>query len=118
MITLTNSIDLLAVLGGTATVGYESVVLLSLNVNTAIDSANGLVELRSSTTNRPPIQGNLQIRTNADPSIVLEFPELGFFKKLGLSAAQASTVSNIFQTLKSDVESGLVSLGLVDGVQS
>ena len=87
-------------------------------MDTVKDSASGVVELRSSTLNRPPIKGNLRILTNVDPSIVLEFPQLGLFKKFNLNSGQASTVSNNLKALKNDVESGLVSLGLVVGVQS
>lgn len=118
MITLTSPIAILDVLGGTGMVGYESAVLTALNINTENDSANGSLELRSSATNRPPIRGSVRILTNVDPSIIIEFPDLGFFKKVVLSAAQASTVSNIFKALKADVEGGLVSLGLVAGMQS
>lgn len=90
MITLTNPINILSVLGGTATVGYETLVLTSLNVNVVDDSATG----------------------------VLELPELGFFKKIGLAGPQRDSISTVLQALRTDTESGLVALGLVDGVQS
>jgi hypothetical protein len=117
MITLTNPFKILDVLGGITMVDYETVVVTSLNVNTVSDGATGSCELRSSANNRPTLRGNLRILTNVDPSIIVEFPDLGFFKKVVLSSGQASTVSNVFKTLKADVESGLVTLGLVDGVQ-
>lgn len=118
MITLTNPFKILDVLGGLATVDYETVVIVSLNVDTERDSATGRLELRSSALSRPNVPGSLRILTNVDPSIVVEFPDLGYFKKVSLSGAQASTVSSVLQAFQADVESGLVSLGLVAGVQS
>ncbi len=118
MITLTNPFQILDVLGGIATVDYETVVITSLNVNTESDGADGGLELRSTALSRPVIRGKLRIQTNTDPSIIVEFRDLGFFKKVPLSGAQASTVSNILQTLQADVEAGLITLALVSGVQS
>ena len=118
MITLTNPIDILAVLGGAAKVNYESVELISLSIDHADVSVGGVLELRSPTAKRPPIQGSLRILTKSDPSVTVSFSALGFFKKLGLNAVQITTISNILKTLKDDVEGGLVSFGLVDGVQS
>jgi len=118
MITLTNPLEILGVIGGTAKVGYESMVITLLSVNTVQDSATGQVELRSSVVNRPPIRGTVRILTNVDPSITIEFESLGFFKKIAISGAQRTTVSAVFQALKADVEKGLVNLGLADGVQS
>ena len=118
MINLTNPLEILGVIGGTAKVGYQSMVITSLSVDTVQDSATGQVELRSSVPNRPPIQGRIQILTNVDPSVTIEFQSLGFFKKIAISGAQRTTISNVFQALKADVEKGLVTLGLADGVQS
>ncbi len=117
MITLTTPPEVLAVLGGTTKVAYEKMVLTSIAFNTPGLSSNCTFTLTStSAPEMQPIKGNLQIDTGT-ARLTLECESLNFFRKVALTGPQNSAMQTIIRDAQDAIESGLVSLGLIDGTQ-
>lgn len=118
MITLTTPAQINSVLGGNAPVGYDKVVLTPFTMTPADNSISGTVLLTSTTTpEMSPIFGVLRIRT-APAEVFIEVAQLDFQRRVQLSAGQVNSVINIIRNAQNALESGLVTLGVVAGVQA
>ena len=116
MITLTTPAQINSVLGGNAPVGYDKLVLTPFTITPLDSSISG--KLRLTSTTNPEMQeivGSLQIRSG---ELVVEVGQLDFYRRIQLSAAQITSVTNIIRNAQNGIESGLVTLGVISGVQA
>lgn len=117
MITLTGGYPIRTVLGGTATVNYDKLVVVP-KIDPVNESIVGSILISSSAEpDMPVIQGTLTISAKrADLEIRIEY--LDFYRKITLTTPQNDAVKAIIADAQDAIEDGLISLGVVDGVQS
>ena len=118
MIILTNPVLINSVLGGTDMVGYDKFVLYSITFDANNNSVRASIQITS--TVQPEMQtitGQLIILT-ASNSLAIEVPQFDFYRKIALTAGQKNTLIAQVTAAQDDLESGLLTLNLLDGVQT
>lgn len=118
MITLTTPPAIKVVLGGNTTAAYDKMVL----TNIAYDVANMAIRCTITLTStaepeQTPIKGNLEINT-ATSRLALEIEQLGFNRRIALSSGQNSSAQTIIRNAQNAIEAGIITIGVVAGVQS
>lgn len=118
MITLTTPAEINSVLGGSAPVAYNKLVVSPLTFNAVDQTVNGSLRITSTAnTSMQPITGSLRISVPS-AELVIEVPQLDFYRRIVLSGAQNTAILGIIETAQKSVEDGLVSLAVVAGVRS
>jgi hypothetical protein len=118
MITLTTPPQVNSVLGGSAPIPYNHLVLSPFSLDPKTLLITGTISLTS--TGNPsmqPITGTLRIN-NSTGVLTVEVPQLDFYRQVQLSGPQIASVNTIIANAQNAIESGLVSLGVIAGVQS
>lgn len=116
MITLTTPQQIESVLGSSATTAYDKCVLSPINFNPVSGLIAANVRLTSiADPNAQALVGTLNI-TLSTGELVLTLGPITTRKIL--TAGQITSAQNIINTAQNQLESGLVSLGVVVGTQS
>lgn len=118
MITLTTPAEVNSVLGGNAPVQYNKLVIGPFTFDPVAMLVSSRVRLTSTgSPSMPAIEGSLTIQTS---TAVLEISveRLDFYRRVVLSGPQNDAVMTIIRNAQNALESGLVTLGVVAGVQS
>ena len=118
MITLTTPETINTVLGGNVPVDYNKLVVGPFTFDSAALSVVGQLKLTS--TGSPEMQaipGTLTI-TTATARLEIAVPQLDFYRRVALTGPQNNAVQTIVRDAQNALESGLVSLGVIAGVQS
>jgi len=107
-------------LGSSATVGYNKLRIVSINADPFSMTINAQVQLMvSSIPAQPMIFGTLSIvATGATPGCTLQIPNLNFNASVSLAGANLSAVAGWITGLQNNIESGLITIAEVAGVQS
>ena len=120
MITLTTPPQINSVLGGSAPIGYNHLVVapFTLDPFNLQSGVRGTIRLTSSASPQmQPITGTLTI--NASSGILtIEVSQLDFYRQVQLSGPQITAVLAIITNAQNALEAGLVTLGVIAGVQS
>lgn len=118
MITLTTPSQVNSVLGGNAPIGYNQQVLSPITINPTTRRVDAQIRLTSqSNPEMDVIFGSLSI--DLGPGILLiKVEQLNFQRRVQLSAGQIASVQTIINNAQNALEAGLISLGIVAGVQS
>lgn len=117
MITLSTPPQVNSVLGGNAPISYNKLVLSSMTLDPVTKSVIATVGLRSTTNpEKKELSGKLVITTGG--LLTLEVTTIGFSQQVQLTAPQITSVGTIVTDAQNSLESGLVSLGVVAGVQA
>ena len=118
MITLTTPPQVITVLGSSTASGYDKFIVRIMRMDTKDHIITGQVEVSSTADpNGATLTGNLSINTGSGV-LTLTIGALDIERKLALSAGQQTAVLGIIADAQDALESGLVSIGLVDGTQS
>lgn len=118
MITLTTPAVINSVLGGSAPVSYNKLVISPLTMSGVDQSLNGSIRITSTTnTSMQPIVGALRILVQS-AELVMEVPQLDFCRRIVLSGAQNTALIAIIEAAQKGIEDGLISLGVIAGVRS
>lgn len=118
MITLTTAQVLKSVLGGSATVAFGKLVLSPFVMDPVAQTISGSVRLTSTVdTTMQPVIGSFRISVPLS-ELVIEVPQSDFYRRVVLSSAQNTAILNQIQTAQNAVEAGLISVGVVAGVQA
>lgn len=118
MITLTTAHQINSVLGGSAPIAYNKLVISPFQLDPVNSAVNGTLRLTS--TSNPDMQaitGSLTINT-ASGVLVIQVEQLDFYRRIVLTTGQRTTVNNIIANAQNALEAGLVSLGVVAGTQA
>ena len=116
MITLTTPATINSVLGGTAPVAYDKLVLSPFTMTPVSGDVGGTLRLTSTTNaDMQPIVGTLRIAAN---EMIVEVSQLDFYRRVTLTGTQRTNVTNIIASAQTSLENGLVSLGVIAGVQT
>ena len=118
MITLTTAHTVNSVLGGNTPVGYNHQVISPFTLNPVTRKVDGTVRLTSiASPEMDVIFGTLSI--DLGPGILLiKVEQLNFQRRVQLSAGQITAVQNVINNAQNALEAGLITLGVVAGVQS
>jgi len=117
-ITLTNSVPQASILGGTATIAYDTVQITSVTMDTLSNTVTANVRLVSSgTPSAPALLGQYTV---VPGSLVasMEVGTLRFQQSKSLSGAQASAVAAAVLAVKNDIEQTMITFGLVAGTRN
>jgi hypothetical protein len=118
MITLTTPPQVNSVLGGSAPIAYNKLVVGPFTMNPSTMQINASLSLTS--TGSPTMQaipGTLTI-TTATATLEIAVERLDFYRRVTLTGPQNTAVMNIIRDAQNALESGLVSLGVIAGTQS
>jgi hypothetical protein len=118
MITLTTPTEINSVLGGSAPIAYNKLVLGPFTMNGVEQTISGVVRLTA--TSAPTMQaitGALRINVPS-AELVIEVPQLDFYRRIVLSGAQNTAILNQIEAAQAQIENGLVSLGVVSGTRT
>lgn len=118
MITLTTPPQVHSVLGGATTVNYDRFVLANITYSPRNKTVTASIEiLVAADAQMTPIPGTLTIDLNTK-YLEVKVAQLDFFRRVLLTNPQITTVQGWVDAAQAQVESGLVSLGIIDGVQA
>ncbi len=118
MITLTTPPSINSILGGSAPVAYNKLVLGPFTMDGVTQTIRGTLRLTS--TGSPTMQaimGTLTINV-ASATCIVEVPQLDFYRQITTSGAQNTAVLGQIETAQAALENGLISLGLIAGTRS
>lgn len=120
MITLTTPAQINSVLGGTAPVDYNKLVIGPFTLNPTTGNVGVSGSLRLTSTAVPamdPITGSLTVDI-ASGVLVMSVPQLDFLRRVVLTGPQVTAVQTIITNAQNALETGIVNLGVVAGTQS
>jgi hypothetical protein len=118
MITLTNAPVVKSVLGGSATVSYNKLVLSAINYDSVNMLINATVRLTSTAEpSMQPVAGTLKINTQT-AVLTIEVQQLDFYRQIVLTGPQNTSVQSIITNAQNSLEAGLISVGVVAGTQA
>jgi hypothetical protein len=118
MITLTTPAQVNSVLGGNTQINYDRMVIAPMSLDPVGMTITGRVRLTSSANpDMPSIDGSLAINCG---TAVLEVTveRLDFYRRVRLTSPQNDAVMTIIRNTQNSIESGLINLGVVAGVQA
>ena len=116
MITLTTPPQVRTVLGGASTTEYDRFVLSQIVYDPPAGTINGLVKITSSADpTMNPILGRFKI---AGAILEIEVEQLGVYRRVSLDTNAQSEVAGYISSAQDTLETGMVSLGVIAGVQA
>lgn len=119
MITLTTPKEINSVLGGNAPVAYNKLVLGPFTMNGVDQTIIGTLRLTStSTPSMQPITGTVRINIPGGNELIIEVPQLDFYRRIVLTSPQATSVINQIEAAQAQIENGLISLGVIAGTRT
>jgi len=120
MITLTTPASINSVLGGNVPVLYDKLVLTTFSYNPVDMKITASITMTSTTSpDMQPITGNMTVWAQASQGVLeLEVRQLNFYRRVRLSGPQATSIMAMITAAQTQLESGLVTLGVIAGLQS
>jgi hypothetical protein len=117
-ITLTTASIVNTVLGGSDTAAYNHAVLSPLVFDATNKKITGTIRLTASASpNMDVVTGRLVIDLGPG-SLLIEIDQLDIRRKMQLSPGQIIAVQGFLDDAQNSVESGLISVGVIDGIQT
>lgn len=118
MITLTTPPQINSVLGGSAPIGYDKLVLSPFTMDAVGQTVRGTLRLTSTATpTMQPITGSLSINVPSS-ELIVEVSQLDFYRRITLNSAQNTSVLNQIETAQAQLENGLITLGVIAGTRT
>ena len=116
-ITLTTPSQINSVLGGSVLIDYDHVVFSPINIDRANNKLSASIRMTSSASpNMDVINGTLTVDAGTGQLVFL-IQQLDMLRKMQLSAAQITAVIGIMSDAQDSLESGLITIGVIDGMQ-
>ena len=117
-ILLTTPIQQLSVLGGTATVAYDTARVTSITLNTVSNVITAQVQIVSSAVpSAPALEGTYTLEPGSLRAS-LSVETLRFQQSKVLTGAQASAIAATVLGIKNSVEQSAITFGLIAGTQN
>lgn len=118
MITLSIPSQINSVLGGNAPVAFDKLIVTDIRMDPVTKNIDGKLLLTSTAnTQMQSIEGVLVINT-PQAFLRVAVPPLDFYRRINLTGPQLASIATMATNSQNSIESGLVSLGLIDGTQS
>lgn len=119
MITLTTPPSINSILGGSAPVSYNKLVIGPFTMDGVTQTITGQLRLTStSTPTMQPITGRITINLPGGNECIVEVAQLDFYRRIVLSSPQATSIVNTIETAQAALENGLISLSIIAGTRS
>lgn len=120
MITLTNPKVVNTVLGGTATVNYDKLVVTQVSYDTIAKQITGTARVTcTADAAQIPLIGSFSILPQNSPAtITLTIQGFPFNRTLNLTGAQQTAVLGWFDTNQAQIENGFISVVMAAGTQA
>lgn len=118
MITLTAAHPINSVLGGNTPIGYNHFVIAPFTFDPVARTITAQLRLTSiASPESDVVRGSMTVELG--PTVlVIRIDQLNFQRRVVLSGGQVTAVQAILTNAQNALESGLVSLGVIAGVQS
>ena len=118
MITLTTPPQVNSVLGGSAPIAYNKLVIGPFTLDPIAMTVSGALRLTSTgSPEMQPITGTLQI-TTATARLEVAVDKLDFYRRVALTGPQNTAAMDIIRNAQNALESGLINLGVIAGAQA
>lgn len=118
MITLTAPHLVRSVLGGSTTTPYDKAVFSSISIDVQTRRIECNVQISSTAIpDMPAVSGRLSINV-LSALLELDLNKLGIHRRITLSAGQQAAIQTIINNTQGSLESGVVTLGIIEGTQS
>lgn len=118
MITLTTPPQINSILGGSAPVAYNKLVLGPFTMDGVTQTITGTLRLTSTgSPTMQPIIGTLRISVPS-ATVVVEVAQLDFYRQITTTSPQNTSVLNIIEAAQAGLENGLISLGVIAGTRT
>lgn len=119
MITLTTPPSVNSVLGGASPISYNKLVISHVGID--VINQKIVADIQISPTANPdmqPIPGTLSIHI-ITAKLTIAVQQLDFYRQVTLTSPQLNSVlTTIIQPAQNTLESGLITLGVIAGVQT
>ena len=118
MITLTTPPTVKSVLGSATTVAYGKLIIGPFTMDPILQTVSGAVRMVSTVdATMQPIIGTFRFSVPTS-ELVIEVPQLDFFRRLSLTSPQTTAVLANIETGQKAIEDGLITLAVVAGTRS
>lgn len=118
MITLTTPPQVNSVLGSAASTAYDRFVLSNITYSPRNKTLTATIELVVSVdAQMSAISGSMTADINTK-YLQISVPQLDFFRRILMTNPQLTTIQTWIDAAQAQVESGLVTLGLIAGTQA
>lgn len=118
MITLTTAPAINSVLGGSAPVSYNKLVIGPFTMDGVQQTITG--QLRLTSTSNPtmqPIVGSLTISVPA-ATVKVEVAQLDFYRQITTTSPQNTSILGWIETAQAQIESGLIAVNIISGTRT
>jgi len=118
MITLTTPPEINSVLGGNVPVAFDKLVVSDFRLFPPTKAIVGNLALTSTLNpEMATMTGTMSIRPEI-AILEIAIPQLDFYRRKTLTGPQNTAAMAIVEDAQDSLESGLISLGVIDGVQA
>lgn len=118
MITLTTPPSINSILGGSAPVAYNKLVLGPFTMDGVTQAISGTLRLTSTTNpTMQPITGTLRISV-PNAAVIVEVPQLDFYRQITTNSAQNTAIIAQIEAAQAQLENGLLALSVIAGTRT
>jgi hypothetical protein len=118
MITLTSAPEINSILGGSAPVAYNKLVIGPFTMDPVGQTINGNLRLTSTATpTMQPIVGSLSISVPG-ASVKVEVPQLDFYRQITTNSPQNTSILGWIEAAQAQIENGLIAVNIIAGVRT
>jgi len=118
MITLTLPVPISTVLGADTKINYDTLVICPITYDLINLTISATIKLTSSgNIAMKPIYGSVTANL-INFKLDLDVPRMDFSRSINLSAPQISAIKTLLTNSQNAIESGLIDLGVIAGVQT
>jgi hypothetical protein len=118
MITLTTPPQINSVLGGSAPVAYNKLVIGPFTMDPVNQTITG--SLRLTSTSNPQMQaitGSMSISVPT-ATVKVEVPQLDFYRQITTNSGQNTSILGWIETAQAQIENGLIAVAIIAGTRS
>jgi hypothetical protein len=115
MITLTTPTTINSILGGSAPVPYDKLVIGPFTMDPVAQTITGTLRLTSSANaSMQPITGSLRISVPA-AEVIVEVQQLDFYRRIITSSPQNTAILGWIEAAQAQIENGLIAVSIIAG---
>lgn len=118
MITLTTAPQINSILGGSAPVAYNKLVIGPFAMDPVLQTITGQLRLTStSTPTMQPIIGSLSISVPS-ATVKVEVPQLDFYRQITTTSPQNTSILGWIEAAQAQIENGLIAVSIIAGTRT
>lgn len=118
MITLTTAPQINSILGGSAPVAYNKLVIGPFSMDPVGQTITGTLRLTStSTPTMQPILGTLTISVPS-ATVKVEVSQLDFYRQITTTSPQNTSILGWIEAAQAQIENGLIAVSIISGTRT